>query len=195
VNPAEIAENASAPPLMIRGAVEPRLEVHKFHSGAVVGSCFVALVLQAFVPAKVWKGELVGDLLELPLLVTLYFGLSRRNPARGLLLGMVVGMLQDGLCGANGANPIGLFGIAKTLVGYLASTIGARLDVEHPASRVVLAFIFFHFHRLVYVLTNKWLLAQSIPWMNGKLLAASLVTALLAWPLFALLDKLRQDED
>ena len=195
MNPAEIAENASAPPLMIRGVVEPRLEVHKFRSGAVVGSCFLALVLQAFIPAKVWKGELVGDLLELPLLVTLYFGLSRRNPARGLLLGMVVGMAQDALCGASGANPIGLFGIALTLVGYLASTIGARLDVEHPASRIVLAFAFFHFHRLCYVLTSRWLLALAVPLLNGKLLAASVVTALLAWPLFALLDKLRQDED
>ena len=195
MNPAEIAENASAPPLMIRGVVEPRLEVHKFRSGAVVGSCFLALVLQAFIPAKVWKGELVGDLLELPLLVTLYFGLSRRNPARGLLLGMVVGMAQDALCGASGANPIGLFGIALTLVGYLASTIGARLDVEHPASRIVLAFAFFHFHRLCYVLTSRWLLAMTVPLLNGKLLAASVVTALLAWPLFALLDKLRQDED
>ncbi len=76
-----------------------------------------------------------------------------------------------------------------------AGCIGAHLEVEHPARRIVLAFAFFHFHRLCSVLTNRWLLAQSIPWMNGRLLAASLMTALLAWPLFALLDKLRQDED
>jgi len=192
VNPTEIAENASAPPLLIRGVSEPRLEVHKFRTGAVVGASFLALVLQAFVPTHLWKGHIVGDLLELPLLVTLYFGLSRRNPSRGLLLGMVIGMAQDGL---SGANPIGLFGIAKTLVGYLASTIGARLDVEHPVSRMVLGFAFFHLHNMVYVFTRRWLLAQATPMMSVQVFVASLVAALLAWPLFALLDKLRVDED
>ena len=192
MNPSEIAENASAPPILIRGVSEPRLEVHKFRTGAVVGASFLALVLQAFVPAHVWKGNIVGDLIELPLLVTLYFGLSRRNPSRGLLLGMVIGMAQDGL---TGANLIGLFGIAKTIVGYLASTIGARLDVEHPVSRMVLAFAFFHLHNLVYVFTRRWLLAQAAPLMTVRILVASLVAALLAWPLFALLDKLRKDEN
>jgi len=186
-----MAENASAPPILIRGVSEPRLEVHKFRAGAVVGASFFALVLQAFVPAHVWKGDVLADLLELPLLVTLYFGLSRRNPARGLLLGMVIGMAQDGLNGA----PVGLFGIAKTLVGYLASTIGARLDVEHPVSRMVLAFAFFHLHHLVYVFTRRWLLAQAAPLMSVRVLVASLVAALVAWPLFALLDKLRKDEN
>jgi rod shape-determining protein MreD len=192
VNPTEIAENASAPPLVIRGVTEPRLEVHKFRPGAVVGASLLALVLQAFVPAKVWKGDVLADLMDLPLIVTLYFGLSRRNPSRGLLLGMVIGMAQDGL---SGANPIGLFGIAKTLVGYLASTIGGRLDVEHPVSRMVLAFAFYHLHHLVYVFCRRWLLAQTMPLMSVHVLVASMMAALLAWPLFSLLDKLRQDED
>jgi rod shape-determining protein MreD len=191
MNPADFADSAPAATVMLRGVREPRLEVHKFRSGAVVGSCFVALALQAFLPAHLWKGELVGDMLELPLLVTLYFGLSRRNPSRGLLLGMVIGLAQDGLSG----NPVGLFGIAKTLCGYVASTIGVRLDVEHPVTRMILAFAFFHFHRAVYALTGRWLLAQPIPLMNARLLLASLVTGLLAWPLFALLDRLRTEEN
>jgi rod shape-determining protein MreD len=192
LNPTELAENASAPPLLIRGVTEPRLEVHKFRTGAVLGASAIALVLQAFIPAKVWKGDVIGDLIELPLLVTLYFGLSRRNPARGLLLGMVIGMAQDGL---SGSNPIGLFGIAKTLVGYLASTIGSRLDVEHPVSRMVLAFTFFHLHNLTVVFTRRWLLGQVAPLISVRVMIASLVAALLAGPLFALLDKLRHDED
>ena len=192
MNPVELAENASAPPIPIRGVAEPRLEVHKFRTGAVVGASAIALVLQAFIPAKVWKGDVIGDLIELPLLVTIYFGLSRRNPSRGLLLGMVIGMAQDGL---SGANPIGLFGIAKTLVGYLASTIGSKLDVEHPVSRMILAFSFFHLHNLVVVFSRRWLLAQQMPLLTVRVVVASLVAALLAWPLFALLDKLRHDED
>jgi len=65
---------------------------------------------------------------DLPLLLTVYFGLSRRNPSTGLLLGMVIGLLQDSLS----KTPLGLFGIAKTLIGFVASSIGGKLDTEHP---------------------------------------------------------------
>ena len=69
----------------------------------------------------------------LPLLVTIYFGVSRRNPVTGMFLGGAIGILQDAL---SHDNPIGLFGIAKTIVGYLASTVGARIDTQHPVSRL-----------------------------------------------------------
>ena len=72
--------------------------------------------------------------------MTIYFALSRRNPSSGLLLGMVIGLLQDSLS----RTPIGLYGIAKTLVGYLSSSIGARIDVEHP-HRAVSADVRVHF--------------------------------------------------
>jgi len=78
---------------------------------------------------------------DLPLLVTIYFGLSRRNPSTGLLLGMVIGLLQDSLSGPT-VPGWGLYGIAKTIIGYLASSIGARLDTEHPAARFALTFAF-----------------------------------------------------
>ena len=66
-----------------RAQAEQHIEVHKFYGGAVVAVAFLALVLQAFLNKYgSWAG-----LLELPLLVTIYFSLSRRNPATGLLLG------------------------------------------------------------------------------------------------------------
>src|SRR2546426_3561370 len=75
----------------IRTEIEPHIEVHKFQTGAVVGATALALVLQASLPVRFhWAAWI-----ELPLLITLYFGLSRRNPSSGLLLGMVIGILQD----------------------------------------------------------------------------------------------------
>ena len=62
---------------------ESHIEVHKFRSGAIVVSTFLALVLQAFVPVYIPKFAV----LDLPLLVVIYFGLSRPNPSTGLLLG------------------------------------------------------------------------------------------------------------
>jgi rod shape-determining protein MreD len=163
---------------------EPHIEVHKFYGGAVIGVAFLALVVQAFLNKIGGK----PGTLELPLLVTLYFGLSRRNPATGLLLGFAVGILQDGVSGT----PIGLYGIAKTLVGYLASTIGARIDVEHPVSRFAFAFMFFHFHQAVLTVCQRLLLAQPAVFYNRTLLIASLINAIVAVPLFLGLDYLRK---
>jgi rod shape-determining protein MreD len=165
---------------------ESHIEVHKFRSGAIVGSAFLALVLQAFVPVYIPKFAV----LDLPLLIVIYFGLSRRNPSTGLLLGMVVGLLQDSLSGS--VVPLGLYGIAKTIIGYLASSIGARLDTEHPAARFATTMIFFVVHQGFVTLTRRVLLAEPEPWFTLRLLIAAALNAIVAVLVFALLDRLRK---
>jgi rod shape-determining protein MreD len=190
MSPVDLLEDSFSPAMPARAhraPLEPRLEVHRFRNGAVVGTAFLALLFQAFLPIYVRR----ASLLELPLLVTVYFALSRRNPARGLLLGMVMGMALDGL----GGTPIGLYGIALTLVGYLASTIGGRLDVEHPFSRLFLAFLAFHFQHVVHALTRRWLLDEREALFSLALLFASVINAALAVGLFALLDRLRDTDE
>src|SRR5438046_9746599 len=127
----------------IRG--ESHIEVHKFRAGAIIIATLLALVIQAAFPVHFSKAAI----LDLPLLVTIYFGLSRRNPSTGLLLGMVIGLLQDSLSGPT--IPLGLYGIAKTIIGYLASSIGARLDTEHPAARFAFAAAFIVGHQCLLV--------------------------------------------
>jgi rod shape-determining protein MreD len=168
----------------IRVGPEQHIEVHRYASGSIAISVIVALALQAFLPVHfAWT-----RMLELPLLVTIYFALSRRNPSVGLLLGMIVGLLQDSLSGT----PIGLYGIAKTLVGYVASSIGAQIDVENSVSRFILTVAFFHFHHAVFALTRRLLLGQHEPYLTVPLLLASLVNGVVALALFPLLDKLRK---
>src|SRR5467141_664627 len=134
----------------IRG--ESHIEVHKFRAGAIIVATLLALVFQSSFPIHFAKAAV----LDLPLLVTIYFGLSRRNPSTGLLLGTVIGLLQDSLS----KSPLGLYGIAKTIIGYVASSIGARLDTEHPAARFALTAVFFGLHQGVIVLIKRLLLAQ-----------------------------------
>jgi rod shape-determining protein MreD len=165
---------------------ETHIEVHKFRSGAIIAATFLALTLQAFVPVYIPKFAV----LDLPLLVTIYFGLSRRNPSTGLLLGMVIGLLQDSLSGPT--VPLGLYGIAKTIIGYLASSIGARLDTEHPAARFALTMIFFVVHQGFITLTRRMLLAEPEPWFTLRLAIAAAVNAVVAVLLFTLLDRLRR---
>jgi rod shape-determining protein MreD len=169
---------------------ESHIEVYKFRSGAIVGATALALMLQAFVPVYFHQFAV----LDLPLLVVIYFGLSRRNPSTGLLLGMVVGLLQDSLSGPTGPTiPLGLYGIAKTIIGYLASSIGARLDTEHPAARFALTMFFFVLHQGLIALTRRLLLSAPEPWLTVRLLGAAAVNAVVAVFLFMLLDKLRKN--
>jgi rod shape-determining protein MreD len=170
----------------LRGG-ESHIEVHKFFPGAVVIVTIIALVLQAVAPVYIPKVAV----LDLPLLVTIYFGLSRRNPSTGLLLGMVIGLLQDSLSGPT--VPLGFYGIAKTVVGYLASSIGARLDTEHPAARFALIAGFFVVQQAILVLIRRLLLAQPDAWFNLHLAIAALVNAVLGIFLFAILDRLRRN--
>src|SRR5271155_3322529 len=156
----------------LRGG-ELHIEVHKFRAGAIVLATAFALVLQAFVPIYFAKAAI----LDLPLLITIYFGLSRRNPSTGLLLGMAIGILQDSLSGPT--VPLGLYGIAKTVIGYLASSIGSKLDTEHPIARFSLIMGFFVLHQAIIVLTRRVLLAQPEPWFNLHLLLAAAVNAVL----------------
>jgi rod shape-determining protein MreD len=168
----------------VRLANEQHIEVHKFHAGVVTGSVILALVLEAFLPVHLRWAELV----DLPLLVTIYFALSRRNPSAGLVLGMIIGVAQDSLS----HTPIGLYGIAKTIVGFTASSIGARLDVEHPVARCLLTFAFFQLHNAVFVFISRLLLARPEPYLETRVMAASVVGSLLTIALFPLLDRLRK---
>ncbi len=164
---------------------ESNIEVHKYYGGTVLLTAFLALVLQAFLH----KYGRWAELVDLPLLVTIYFGVSRRNPVTGMFLGGTIGILQDAL---SHDNPIGLFGISKTIVGYLASTVGARIDTQHPISRLALIFLFFHFHQLIFAITERVLLNRPEPFFTLRLLLSSVVTAAFGVVLFAALDRLRK---
>ena len=166
---------------------ETHIEVHKFFPGAIIVVTIAALVLQASFPVYFPRLEI----LDLPLLVTIYFGLSRRNPSTGLLLAMVIGLSQDALSGPT--VPLGFYGIAKTIVGYLASSIGARLDTEHPAARFALIMAFFVVQQATLGVIRRLLLAREPEaWLNAHLAIGAGVNALLGTLLFLALDRLRR---
>ena len=167
-------------------SAETHIEVHKFYPGAILVVSVLALVFQATAPVYFPKVTVI----DLPLLVTIYFGLSRRSPSSGLLLGMIIGLAQDALSGPT--VPLGFYGIAKTIIGYLASSIGARLDTEHPAARFALIYGFFVLHQATLVLIRRLLLAQPELWFNMHLAIAAGVNALLGTVLYLAFDRLRR---
>jgi rod shape-determining protein MreD len=125
--------------------------------------------------------------LELPLLVTLHFALSRRGPIPSLFYGMYIGLVQDSLS----HQPIGMYGIVKTLVGYFAASVSMRFDVQNPVVTFILAFFFYFFHQFFYWVLARALLGEAIAFDVQQTLIFGLLNAAVALPLFRLLDKLK----
>lgn len=164
----------------------PRTEVYHYRPLFVAAMVVLALLLQA----SLQRLGSVATYVELPLLVTMYFALSWRDASSGLLLGMFIGLLQDGISRV----PIGLYGISKTIVGYVSSNVAARIDVEHPISRSVLGFTFFYLQQGTLALTERFLLGQHPKILDRRLLIGALANAALAPLLFPLLDRFRKTE-
>jgi rod shape-determining protein MreD len=126
--------------------------------------------------------------LELPLLVTVYFALMRRSQIGGMFVGAFVGLAQDSLS----QNPLGMFGIVKTMVGYFAASVGLRIDVEHSFIRLVLNFFFFFFHQFFYWVLARALLAQQVGFEWQRTVFLGLLNAVVGVALFHFLDKLKE---
>lgn len=142
-----------------------------------------AILFQVYVP--LFLGPL--GYLELPLLVTVYFSLMRRGPVTGILLGAAIGLCQDSLS----SQPLGMFGIVKTLVGYFAATVSLRFDVDNPVIQLILAFFFFFFHQFFYWVLARALLGQQVDFDLQLTFISGLLNAAVALPLFHILDKLK----
>jgi rod shape-determining protein MreD len=128
--------------------------------------------------------------IELPLLVTIYFALMRRSQIRGLFIGMGLGLAQDSLRSPH----IGMYGICKTLVGYLAASIGMQFDVEHAFVRLVLCFVFYLFHQFLYWVLQRALLDQPVLFDIQSQVVLGGINAVLGVALFHFLDKFRSHE-
>ena len=83
--------------------------------------------------------------MDFPLLIVIYFSLMRRDKVFGIAMGTGVGLLQDAL--SHGY--IGIYGIAKAIVGYLAASASTRFELESLVARTVLTGVFVLVHNLL----------------------------------------------
>jgi len=161
-----------------------QVEVYRFGwlSAALIPA--FAIFFQAFFPAKF---QFLG-IFDVPLLVTIFLGVTRRNPVSGLLTGCVIGLVQDSLT----HHPLGVYGIAKTVVGFGASSLGVKLDVENAVSRFLVTYGFYLLHQFLYFTVQHGLVGESMGWAWGHELLAALANAGAAVALFALLDRFKK---
>ena len=103
----------------------------------------VALALQTTAGRFVVRGTVAVDLV---LVVVVYVALTS-GPATGLLSGTFAGLVQDALS----SSVIGIGGLAKTIVGFLAGIIGTQFIVAAAAAAVRRLFRATVLHAVVFM--------------------------------------------
>jgi rod shape-determining protein MreD len=163
------------------------LEEHSFSPAVTLLVPVAAIVLQVLLSKLYWR----FSMLDLPLIVAIFFAVSRRSPAVGTLTGAAIGLVQDALTG----RPIGVNGMAKSVIGYIAASIGIQVDVDNLTTRVVMNFAFSMLNSMLLFLIGRRLLGQAqlhMEWIQELLRA--LANTVIAIPVFLLLDTTKRTE-
>lgn len=161
-----------------------QVEVYRFSIPATFFIPLTAVFIQAWLPLHF---PFFANF-DLPLLVVIGFATARRSPLAGLLTGGAIGILQDALT----HQPIGLYGISKTVVGFGASSLGIKLDVENIGARFLLTIFFYVVHEIVYFMIARGLVGLQMAWSWPHELLSGVANALLGVLVFMLLDRMKQ---
>jgi len=161
-----------------------QIEVYRFSVPVAILVPLAVIFLQAFIPLRFP----FFSVFDLPLLVVIFFAMARRSQVAGLLTGACIGLLQDALT----HRPLGMYGIAKTVVGYGASSLGVKLDAESAGARLLITTGFYVVHQVIYFTIARALVELNLQWSWSRELLAAVANAFLGVLLFALMDRLKQ---
>jgi rod shape-determining protein MreD len=171
-----------------RGSLTSRdqVAVYEFSWPAIIFIPLVAVLIQIFIPVRVRFLPII----DLPFMVTIFFAVARRNPVSGCLTGCVIGLMQDVFAGPS--HPLGMYGIVLTIIGYMASSLGLKIDVENPGSRFIITYLFFVAHQGIYYGVAHGLLRQVQVWSWSHVAVSALANAVIGIFVFKFLDRFKQ---
>jgi rod shape-determining protein MreD len=112
-------------------------------TAAALAAIAAALALQTTLASLVIRGLAALDLV---LIVVVYVALVS-GPVRGLLLGTAAGLMQDALS----SGIIGIGGLAKTVVGFIAGFLGSQFIVTAPLSRFLVFVLATILHATIFM--------------------------------------------
>jgi rod shape-determining protein MreD len=110
---------------------------------AALAAIVVALALQTTLAGLVFRGTAALDLV---LVVVIYISLVA-GPGTGLLAGTFAGLIQDSLS----SGILGIGGLAKTIVGFLAGLIATQFIVTAPLSRFMVFVLGTALHAAIFM--------------------------------------------
>jgi len=158
------------------------LEQYSFHPALTLLVPLGAILLQVLVSKSFPRFALF----DLPLIATIFFAVARRSPVAGTLTGAMIGLFQDALTN----QPIGVNGMVKCFIGYVAASIGVKVDVENIGTRVLMNFAFSLLQSVLLYAIQRGLLGQSgyhLMWLHELIRAVA--NTVISLPVFLLLDR------
>ena len=162
----------------------PKIEIYQVNPVFIVLLAVFTLALQSFLPLHIQFFRL----LDLPLLVVIYFSLTRRNPIKGIFVGSLIGLAQDALS----RGPIGMAGMVKTVIGFVTTLFSVRFDTDSRFFRFAISFFCYWLNYVLLLLLSFLIMRFPIPFEGLSRLLASLVNSAIGVLLFSLLDRFRR---
>lgn len=164
------------------------LEQYRFHPAVTLLAPLLAVLLGAVLP-RLWPRL---EILDLPLIVTVFFAISRRSPVAGAFTGTLIGLLQDSLTD----QPFGVYGIAKAVIGYIAASVSFAVDVENVINRVLINFLASLLQSAILYFIRRRLLGIGTQHLQPLYeLARAGANTVAAIPIFMVLDRFKQVRD
>ena len=139
-------------------------------AAGVVLATVLALALQTTLTRFIVRGTVAVDLV---LVVVVYAALTT-GPVTGLLTGTFAGLVQDALS----SGVIGIGGLAKTVVGFLAGIIGTQFIVVQPLPRFVVFFAATVLHAALFIGLYELLDLRTFGTPYGAVMGQSLGNAI-----------------
>jgi rod shape-determining protein MreD len=159
------------------------LDTQRYPVIIVVMVPLLAIFFQALIPRFIPR----FDIIDLPLLATIYFSVGWRNPIAGTITGTVIGLVQDALT----SRPLGINGIAQCVVGFFAASLGVKIDVENPGTRLLINFAFTLLNIGIYLFIMHRMLSYSVRtnWLHEVIKAV--INSIIGVFFFDILDRIR----
>jgi rod shape-determining protein MreD len=144
----------------------------------------LAVVIQTTIDRYLSGGNVAMDLV---LVVVVYVALSSGSVA-GLLTGTVAGLIQDSLSTSTGL--IGIGGLAKSIVGFMAGITGTQFIVTQPLPRFLVFFAATVVHQAITIGLGVVLGQQSFGTPYAAVAAKALSNAVVGVAAFQLVELL-----
>jgi rod shape-determining protein MreD len=112
-------------------------------TAAALAAILIAIAIQTTLAGYMFRGSTAIDLV---LIVVVYVAI-KSGPVTGLLAGTVAGLIQDALS----SGILGIGGLAKTIVGFLAGVLGTQFIVTAPLPRFVLLLMGTALHAAIFM--------------------------------------------
>jgi len=148
---------------------------------AALAAILIAIAVQTTLAGYIFRGSSAA--IDLVLIVVVYVAI-KSGPVTGLVAGTVAGLIQDALSGGI----LGIYGLAKTMVGFLSGLLGTQFIVTAPLPRFMLLVVATVLHAAIFIGLNRLLNLQQVSADYGPTLGQAFGNALVGVVAFQMIE-------